>query len=59
MQRPGSDNLVAGGQALRVDGSGTALSLLATSTYGPVTGTGEVVYADASTQPFTLSAPDW
>ncbi|GIH15407.1 hypothetical protein Raf01_35790 [Rugosimonospora africana] len=53
------DNVVAGGQAVRLDATGATLDFLATSTYGPASGTGEVRYADGSTQSFTLSVPDW
>ena len=53
------DNVVAGGQSLKLSGTGTSLGFLATATYGPATGTGSVTYTDGSTQQFTLSVPDW
>lgn len=58
------DNVVAGGQAFRMSGSGSELGFLLTGTYvssshGSAAGTGEVVYTDGSTSSFTLSAPDW
>lgn len=54
-----ADNVVASGQAVTVDRSGSTLGFLDTATYGPAAGTGVIVYADGSTQPFTLTAPDW
>ena len=30
-----------------------------TATYGPASGTGQVVYSDGTAQQFTISAPDW
>ncbi|MBV9382980.1 MAG: hypothetical protein JOY82_00620 [Streptosporangiaceae bacterium] len=53
------DNIVAGGQAILAGGSGATLGFLATSTYGPASGTGTVLYTDGTSQPFTLSVPDW
>jgi beta-glucosidase len=58
------DNVVAGGQAFKLSGSGTSLGFLLTGTYvssanGAAAGTGEVVYTDGSTSSFTLNAPDW
>jgi hypothetical protein len=49
----------ASGQALRAGGSGKMLSFLVTAGWGPVSGTGQVVYADGSTQKFMIGAPDW
>ena len=53
------DNVVAQGQAFTVSGSGSNLGFLATATHGPATGTGMINYTDGSTQPFTLTLPDW
>jgi hypothetical protein len=53
------DNVVAGGQAIRLSGTGSTLGFLATTTYGPSSGTGQVVYTDGSSQPYTLDVPDW
>jgi hypothetical protein len=53
------DNVVADGSAFELSGTGSTLSFLLTASYGPASGTGEVVYTDGSTSPFTLSAPDW
>lgn len=54
-----ADNVTAAGQTLTTSGSGSTLAFLVTSAWGPVEGTAAVVYADGSTQPFTISAPDW
>ncbi len=54
-----NDNVVASGQSFDLSGSGSTLSFLLTAGYGPASGTGQVVYADGSTQSFTLSVPDW
>ncbi|MDQ1049730.1 SGNH/GDSL hydrolase family protein [Streptomyces sp. V4I2] len=54
------DNVRAGGQDVRVDGSGDALAFLIAGTAGmPVTGTGTVAYADGTRSPYLLTAPDW
>jgi hypothetical protein len=53
------DNIVAGGQAILASGSGTTAGFLVTGTYGPASGTGTILYADGTSQSFTLSAPDW
>jgi hypothetical protein len=54
------DNVTAGGQT--IDGgtaSGATLGFLLTGTHGPASGSGTITYADGSTQPYTLTAPDW
>ena len=53
------DNVLATGQTIPASGSASTLGILATSTYGPATGTGQVTYADGTSQPFTLTVPDW
>ena len=58
------DNVKADGQAVRLHGSGNALSFLVAGTSlrspgGAVTGTGTVRYSDGSTSTYTLTAPDW
>jgi NPCBM-associated, NEW3 domain of alpha-galactosidase/Fibronectin type III domain/Right handed beta helix region len=53
------DNVVAGGQAIDVHASADTLGFLVAATYGPVSGTGHVVYTDGSSQDYTLTAPDW
>ncbi|RIV39144.1 glycoside hydrolase family 95 protein [Micromonospora radicis] len=55
----GADNAIASGQSISVTGTGRTLGFLATGTYGAVSGTGTVVYADGTRQSFTLSTPDW
>ena len=53
------DNVLADGQVVRIGASGSRLGLLTVGTYGPITGTGAVTYTDGSTQPFTITDPDW
>jgi hypothetical protein len=53
------DNTVADGQWIDVSGSGTTLGFLVSASYGPVTGTGQIIYSDGSTQSYTITAPDW
>jgi NPCBM-associated, NEW3 domain of alpha-galactosidase/Carbohydrate esterase 2 N-terminal len=53
------DNVVASGQEIAVNRSGSEIGFLETATYGPAQGQGTIIYADGSTQSFTLSAPDW
>jgi hypothetical protein len=53
------DNTVADGQLISLPGSGNALDMLVTSTYGPASGSGTITYTDGSTQTFTLGTPDW
>ncbi|MET8122524.1 glycoside hydrolase family 95 protein [Micromonospora sp. NPDC005189] len=54
-----ADNAIASGQSISVTGTGRTLGFLATGTYGAVSGTAAVVYADGTRQTFTLSTPDW
>ncbi|HEY4464856.1 MAG TPA: hypothetical protein VGN41_19490, partial [Streptosporangiaceae bacterium] len=54
-----SDNTVADNQWIGLSGSGSTLGFLVSGSYGPVTGTGQIVYTDGSTQSYTLTAPDW
>ncbi|MDG4780871.1 glycoside hydrolase family 95 protein [Micromonospora sp. WMMD961] len=57
---PGTaDNAIASGQTIGISGTGSTLGFLLTGTYGAVSGTGTVVYADGTRQTFTLSSPDW
>jgi hypothetical protein len=53
------DNVVASGQEVTVNQAGKELGFLDTATYGPASGEGTIIYADGSTQTFTLNAPDW
>jgi hypothetical protein len=55
----GTDNAVASGQEVTVNASGTELGFLDTATYGPASGEGTIIYANGSTQTFTLNVPDW
>jgi alpha-galactosidase-like protein len=54
-----ADNVVASGQEIAVNQSGSEIGFLDTATYGPAQGQGTIIYADGSTQSFTLNAPDW
>jgi alpha-L-fucosidase 2 len=54
-----ADNVTAAGQSLAIRGTGSTLSFLVSAGWGPAGGTAKVVYANGSTQAFTISAPDW
>ena len=53
------DNVLAGGQAIDISGTGTTLGLLGAGDYGTASGTGVITYTDGSTQQFNLTFPDW
>jgi beta-glucosidase-like glycosyl hydrolase len=53
------DNIVAAGQVLPVSGSGHLLGFLGSSAFGATSGIGTIVYADGSTQSYTLGFADW
>jgi hypothetical protein len=53
------DNVSAGGQTFKVSGSGAKLGFLGLGDYGTASGTGLITYTDGSTQPYTISFPDW
>ncbi len=53
------DNVAAGGQTIALSGSGSTLGVIGTGDYGTASGSGEIVYTDGTTQPFTLTFPDW
>ncbi|ASU84723.1 G-D-S-L family lipolytic protein [Nocardiopsis gilva YIM 90087] len=53
------DNAVADGQEVRVSGRGDALTLLVAATGGTATGSGRIVYADGTSDTYTLTVPDW
>jgi len=54
-----SDNTVADNQWISISGSGATLGFLISASNGPVTGTGQIIYTDGSTQSYTLTSPDW
>jgi NPCBM-associated, NEW3 domain of alpha-galactosidase/Carbohydrate esterase 2 N-terminal len=58
-QAAAPDNVVASGQEIAMNAAGSTIGFLDTSTYGPVQGSGTIVYANGTTQSFTLDAPDW
>lgn len=53
------DNALATGQYIDDSGSGSTLGFLYVGTYGPLSGTGTIVYSDGTTQSYTLSSTDW
>jgi hypothetical protein len=53
------DNIVCGGQAIPVSGSGSTLGFLGASNNGTASGTGTIVYTDGTTQAFALGFADW
>ncbi len=53
------DNTAAGGQYISLTGSGADLGFLISGSWGPATGTGEIVYTDGTIQSYSLTAPDW
>ena len=53
------DNVIAAGQAISVNGTGSALGFLVTATFGQASGTGTIYYTDGTTQAFTVTSPDW
>jgi glycosyl hydrolase family 95 len=53
------DNTAAGGQYIELSGTGSELGFLISGSWGPVTGPGEIVYTDGTTQSYSLTAPDW
>ncbi|WP_203919451.1 glycoside hydrolase family 3 C-terminal domain-containing protein [Rugosimonospora africana] len=53
------DNIVASGQVVPVAGSGRLLGFLGASSGATTSGNGTVVYADGTTQPYTLTFGDW
>ncbi|MFF7198776.1 glycoside hydrolase family 3 C-terminal domain-containing protein [Streptomyces sp. NPDC008079] len=55
----GADNVVAAGQHIAVDTSGSALWFLGAANNGSGSGTGTLTYTDGSTAPFTLALTNW
>lgn len=53
------DNAVAGGQAFQFSGSGTTLGFLGLANNGTASGSGLITYTDGTTQPYTITFPDW
>jgi beta-glucosidase-like glycosyl hydrolase len=54
-----SDNIVTGGQAVPVSGSGSTLGFLGASNNGTGSGVGTIVYTDGTTQSYALGFADW
>ena len=58
--QPGTlDNVVAGGQAILVSGTGSTLGLLGTGDYGAGSGNVIITYTDGTTQTTAVTFPDW
>lgn len=53
------DNVIAGGQAIKISGKGKMLGFIGASAFGTSSGKGKIVYDDGSTQSFTLTFADW
>ncbi|MBB2947289.1 beta-glucosidase-like glycosyl hydrolase [Actinoplanes lutulentus] len=53
------DNVVAGGQTIALQGSGTKLGLIGAGVSGTASGPATVTYTDGTTQSFTLAFTDW
>ena len=53
------DNVVAGGQAVELTGTGGKLGFVGTSAFGATSGTGTILYTDGSTQTYALALADW
>ncbi|MFF4247064.1 NPP1 family protein [Streptomyces sp. NPDC001822] len=53
------DNTVAHGQTIAVQGTGNSLGFLVSASHGPAGGKGSILYSDKTSQPFSLSSPDW
>ena len=53
------DNVVASGQTVAISGTGPTLGIVGTANNGTASGSGTIVYADGTTQPYDLSFSDW
>ena len=53
------DNIVASGQTVAVAGTGPTLGIVGAANNGTASGSGTIVYADGTTQPYDLSFNDW
>jgi beta-glucosidase len=53
------DNIVASGQVVPVSGTGHLLGFLGASAFGTTSGIGTIVYADGTTQTYSLGFADW
>ncbi len=54
-----ADNTAAGGQYIALNGTGSQLGFLISGSWGPVTGSGEMIYTDGTVQSYSLTSPDW
>jgi beta-glucosidase-like glycosyl hydrolase len=53
------DNVVAGGQAVEIGGSGAKLGFIGSSAFGSSSGSGTILYTDGTTQTYSLALADW
>jgi hypothetical protein len=53
------DNVVAGGQAVEITGTGSKLGFVGTSTFGGTSGSGVILYTDGTVQTYALALSDW
>lgn len=53
------DNIVAGGQAIKISGSGDMLGFLGSAAIDDASGEGEILYTDGTAQSFTLTFTNW
>ncbi|MDX6354120.1 MAG: beta-glucosidase [Streptomyces sp.] len=53
------DNVVAGGQAVEITGTGGKLGFIGTSDFGSSSGSGTIQYTDGTTQTYALALADW
>ncbi|HET7580437.1 MAG TPA: GH92 family glycosyl hydrolase [Bacillales bacterium] len=53
------DNIIANGQTILFDASGSKLGFLGSATNGPSEGTGTIKYTDGTEQEFQLGFSDW
>ncbi|WP_405688070.1 glycoside hydrolase family 3 C-terminal domain-containing protein [Streptomyces sp. NBC_01387] len=53
------DNVVAGGQAIEITGTGTKLGFVGASAFGSASGSGTITYTDGTTQRYALTLADW
>jgi hexosaminidase len=54
-----ANNVVANGQSVRIDASGSSIGVLAAASYGPAAGVWVVHYTDGTSETVRLVTPDW
>ncbi|GAA4623609.1 glycoside hydrolase family 3 C-terminal domain-containing protein [Actinoallomurus vinaceus] len=53
------ENVLGSGQAFDFSGSGSQLAFLGLANNGTASGSGLITYTDGTTQPYSISFPDW